>query len=234
MDRRKFLIGMGSLAAGSATMLGTSATTTFNLNDRQVGANVVTDSAGAVKLDDSTSGDIVTQNASGELEIDFANGSADGVNIGSVVDVGDYESPNGDGTAFRIVNQTTSTIDLEVDFVPNGDYNVENADGSVLRFGVQRNSFGTQLTDISDAVSADWSSPDDGDTVSSGDPVRIFDENESVSLGSDFDPDTDEGFAAGTQVFVAFQVDADQPGSSTDDNLSGVLDITATQPPTDT
>jgi len=224
MERRKFLIGMGSLAAGSATVLGTSATTTFNLNDRQVGANVVTDSTGAVKLSDSTNGDIVTENSGGELEIDFANGRADGVNIGSVVDVGDYTNPNnppGD-PAFRIYNQTTSDVDLELDFVPDNNYNVENTEGSALRFGVERNSFGELQTDISNTVSADWSSPSDGDTVSSGTPVKIFDLDE-----------TTDTFGPGSQVFVAFQVDADQPESSTNDNLSGTLDITATQPPAD-
>lgn len=205
--------------------MGTGATTTFNLNDRGVGANVVTDSNGAVKLDSSTpENDIVTQNSSGELEIDFANGGAGGVNIGSVVNVGNYNNPNrsenNDGDpAFRIVNQTTSDIDLEIDFVPGDNYNVENTDGSVLRFAVERNSFGALRTEISDTENAvnGWRS--DGSAVSPGSPVQIFDLDKTVDT-----------LGAGAQVFVALQVDADQDGSSTDDNLTGALNITATQP----
>jgi hypothetical protein len=58
-NRRKFLIGAGSVAAGGSALLGTAATTTFNLNDRKVSADVVTDSSGAVALSDEEPGDII-------------------------------------------------------------------------------------------------------------------------------------------------------------------------------
>ncbi len=39
-NRRKFLIGAASVVAGTSALFGTAATTTFNLNDRAVTANV--------------------------------------------------------------------------------------------------------------------------------------------------------------------------------------------------
>jgi hypothetical protein len=207
---------MGSLAAGSATMLGTSATTTFSLNDRGVGANVVADSNGAIRLADRTpENNIVTQNSSGELEIDFAKDNATGVNIGSVVEIGDVSDPSlgGGDPAFAIENQATADLDLEVVFEAGSNY---SSGGSELTFGVAYDGDPDILTDTI------------GSSVSSGDRVTIYDQDDTGS-GAFFSDSLSSGQRAG----FALRVDADKQGSSTSDNLSGTLDITATQPETD-
>ena len=216
MERRKFLIGAGSLAAGSATVLGTSATTTFNLNDRGVGANVVADSNGAIRLADRTpENNIVNQNSSGELEIDFAEGNAGGVNIGSVVTIGNLSNPKvgGGDPAFTIENQATANLDLEVVFEAGPNY---QSGGSELTFAVGYDGDPDILTDTI------------GSGVSSGGTVTIYDQDDTGS-GAFFNDALKPGQRAG----FALKVDADNSGSSTNDNLSGTLDITATQPETD-
>jgi hypothetical protein len=211
MERRKFLIGMGSLAAGSATVLGTSATTTFNLNDRGVGANVVADSNGAIRLADRTpENNIVNQNSSGELEIDFAESNAGGVNIGSVVEIGDVDNAKlgGGDPAFAIENQATANLDLEVVFEAGSNY---SSGGSELTFGVAYNGAGTTKETI-------------GSSITSGDTVTIYDQDVNGF---------DDALKPGQRAGFALRVDADNSGSSTSDNLSGTLDISATQPETD-
>jgi hypothetical protein len=203
-NRRKFLIGAGSVVAGASALFGTAATTTFNLNDRAVSANVVTDSSGAVALTDDEPGDIIKL-TSDELEIDFTEGGASGVNIGSVVNIGNFSNPNND-PAFTITNQTTAEVDLKVEF--KGDGFSANASGSTLKFALVDTDTSTQKTLTADANNV--AGPNDTESV------------EFLSSAS-------EGIASGENLDVAIDVNADNSGSGTGENLSGVLNITATQ-----
>ena len=207
---------MGSLAAGSATMLGTSATTTFNVNDRDVGANVVTDSNGAVRLASRTpENDIVKENSSGELEIDFTNGSSsstpDGVNVGSVVEIGNIKDPgiNGD-PAFVVENQSTADLDVKVDLEAGSSY---SSGGSQLKIVAVPDSQGSG--NQQEAVL--------NGTNSSGDVETIFDTDASNN------PDAFDPLGPGSRVGFAIKVDADRSGASTSDNLQADLEITGTQ-----
>jgi len=203
-NRRKFLIGAGSVAAGGSALFGTAATTTFNLNNRSVGANVVADSDGALKLTDGESqGDIINE-VDGKLEIDFAAGGGGGVNVGSVVEVGDPVDPTAD-PAFVVTNQTTGEIEIDFEFVASPNYEV-NTDGSELTFVFRDDDGSTQRTMVVNESSV----PNSGDT-------------ETASFGSGRE------LAAGGTIEVAIKVDADGDNSSTDEDLSGVLNITATQ-----
>lgn len=202
-NRRKFLIGAGTVAAGTTALLGTAATTTFSLNDRAVSANVVTDSDGAVALTDTEQGDIINY-TSDELEIDFAEGAgAEGVNVGSVVTVGDVVTPN-DDPAFTITNQTTDSVELEVAF--QGDGFSANDGGSSLKFVLLDTNTSTQKTLTADNT-----------TITSGT------DSESVTFSGA------EEVASGENLDVAIHVNADNGSSDTTENLSGVLNITATQ-----
>ena len=201
-NRRKFLIGAGSVAAGGSALFGTAATTTFNLNNRSVGANVVADSNGALKLtDEEEQGDIINE-VDDKLAIDFAAGDGGGVNVGSVVEVGDFTSPDND-QAFTITNQTTDEVDVVIEFKADSDYSAES-DGSKLEFRIEHNSTSKILK------------ADNGLTPDSTESVEFLDGG-GESLGD------------GETLDVAIRVDADNSDSSTSENLSGVLNITATQ-----
>lgn len=196
---------MGSLAAGSATALGTSATTTFDLDNKNVNANVVTDSSGAVALQDGEQGGIINHTGS-ELEIDFAEGSASGVGVGSRVDIGGPSSPS--DSAFTITNQTTSDLDIKFEFeaadssLSKFDTDFEaNENGSYLKFQIYNNDTKSNIRHQLEA------SHRTGGTVSQ----------------------TFEDVSSGGTIAVAVTLNADRPGSGTNENLSGVLNITATR-----
>ncbi|MYL68634.1 hypothetical protein [Halorubrum distributum] len=217
-NRRKFLIGLGAATAGSAAAFGTAASTTFNLNDRNVGANITTDSSGAVAFTDNSDGDIINQ-TNGEIEIDFAEGAGSGVNVGSTVTLGSdsffYGTPipSPKNNAFAITNQTTAPIELEIEFEAGEDFTA-NANGSEMIIG------------IDDGKGNGWADPEGvkpinvDSSLSSGDTVSVsYDPSEGTAP---------KKMPSGESVYAAILVDADNDGSSTEENLSGVLNITAT------
>ena len=131
MERRKFVIGLGALAAGSSAAVGTGAFTAAELSGRDVGVTVSDDSDGLVALR-AGSTEFVEQEG-GELGIDVSNEDA-GVNPNSKYQIGQIPSnladqpalggttPLSEGSnmheddhAFKIVNQSPSTQDIEVD-----------------------------------------------------------------------------------------------------------------------
>ena len=219
-NRRKFLIGAGSVAAGGSALFGTAATTTFNLNERGVNANVVTDSDGAVALTDTEQGDIINYTAAdgtlstGELEIDFTQGGAGGVNVGSVVNVGDFGNLNNtapNDAAFTITNQTTDAVDVNIEFVAGSKYDSLSG-GSEIKFQLAN-------TDNTDAEHILVVSEKEGVTKS----------GDSVSTSYFSTSGVGEPLLDGQNIDVAIQVNADTGSSNTGENLSGVLNITATQ-----
>ena len=133
MERRTFLIGIGSLAAGSAAAVGTGAFTT--LAERESTIDVVNDTGGLIGLYAGNS-ERVTINGDGVLEIDFTstNGGS-GVAIDSRYQIGgmwggDYNDYGGIGSqtdparpigsnpdaAFWAVNQDTTTQDVTLSY----------------------------------------------------------------------------------------------------------------------
>ena len=114
MERRKFVIGAGALATGSAAAVGTGAFSQMVSGERSVTAEVVNDSDAFVSLipfdpeeDDNGENGSYAGEDDGELYLEFANqgGSSsppvgDGVNPGS-----QYEFDN----VFRILNGGPNT-----------------------------------------------------------------------------------------------------------------------------
>ena len=144
MERRKFVIGLGALATGSAAAMGTGAFTAAEA-DRAVDVAVVNDAAGLLGIEAGLESDIVSGTNDGELEIAVPDDEgAGGLNDNSVYQLGEVaETPSelgpydgsawlsvgGDPTdefAFSIVNQDTTSHDvsLEADFpqVTGGTY----------------------------------------------------------------------------------------------------------------
>lgn len=75
MDRRKFVLGLGSIAAGGAAAMGTGAFSSATINDRSVEANVVTDDNALLRLDPSVSQHATLAN--GKLKVSIQDLSQD-------------------------------------------------------------------------------------------------------------------------------------------------------------
>ncbi|WP_380680544.1 hypothetical protein [Salinigranum sp. GCM10025319] len=212
VKRRKFVIGLGALVAGSGAALGTGASVSSTM-DRDANVDVVTDDVGLLALRDETSGDVVRQKNDGQLAIDFtANGNADGVNVDSRYQVGsfNYSTPgevdpiqaSGQSSvlndpAFTITNQDTVERDVTL---------VYNLDGSVG---------GSQIYFQSQHESGSWQHHVRGPS------------------GRRQSPNT-HTLAPGETLAVSFQVDTGDgnPGfANTDgtpaDDLSGTLDVSS-------
>ena len=127
MERRKFMIGVGSLAAGGAAATGTGAFTTASVQDRTVNVEIDSDSGSQVAL---IAGDApgIQETTEGELKLDLTGPNDEGVNSNSVYVWGDNpdgDAPHGEDPsyetafAFKIVNQGRrdySTVGLTYEF----------------------------------------------------------------------------------------------------------------------
>ncbi|QLD86563.1 hypothetical protein HWV23_12765 [Natronomonas halophila] len=104
MERRKFLIGMGSLAAGSAAVMGTGAFESVQA-ERAVNVNVEGDAGAYLRLDANDDSEFVNNNS--PLSFDFSQslqGGGSGVNNN-----GTTESRPG----FTMENQFENTMHIE-------------------------------------------------------------------------------------------------------------------------
>lgn len=125
--------------------VGTSAFTTAEV-DRQANVDVVADDAGLLGLTDGNSGNLVYQNSSDQLAIDFTNGSADGANTDAKFVLGDPENP-GSSQAFIITNNDAESHTIEATYNANTDdaQNAENLkfeiyDGGSLKTTIKASS----------------------------------------------------------------------------------------------
>jgi len=98
MDRRKFLVGMGSLAAGGAAVMGTGAFDRVTAG-RAVNVNVVGDAGAHLKLDPISK--YASQNSDGELELNF----------GKINPNSDYEFYD----VFRVTNNGDKPVGIFID-----------------------------------------------------------------------------------------------------------------------
>jgi len=101
MDRRKFLIGAGSLAAGGAAAMGSGAFTTAEA-DRTVDINVAADSNGFVEIQ-ALNDTYASGTGDGELELDFNSDSGLGIFDGDAQGVNPNATFNFD-EVFRVAN----------------------------------------------------------------------------------------------------------------------------------
>jgi hypothetical protein len=222
MNRRAYIAGFGSLAAGVA-VLGTAATTTFSANDRTSSVNIVADNPeGAIGFDiQNTNSEVINETGddSGQVEIDLgeASGTSEigdtgatgsGVNVGSVVNVGtiDAGTPANSEPSLKIINQTSSdNVEFTFDF-----HNVSGtglgSSGLNLSFEFQ-DPAGNVEQAVIDATS-------DAPTITSGDGSGSTGALNNLDAGQVYD--------------FALTVDAD--GATTSANISLDLDIIAVTP----
>lgn len=137
----------------SAT-LGASAYTSGSIS-RTASVNVVSDDVGLIALADGTSGDLVYQDTTGQLAIDFTQGGAAGVNTDATFKLGDTADPV-NKSAFSVTNQDATAHDLTVaytgagatgDATNNIEFQVYNSTGSQVAT-VSEESTSATLTGI--------------------------------------------------------------------------------------
>ena len=109
MNRRDLLIGLGTAAAGTSAIMGTSAFTTVS-SPRQVTIRVSEDSEALVGLD-AGDPDVVRQNDGGELEITTDDFGA--FNEDATVEIGNIDDPS-DTPAFTVTNNFDIGDDVDV------------------------------------------------------------------------------------------------------------------------
>jgi hypothetical protein len=176
MERRKFVVGLGALASGSAAAVGTGAFTSVNA-ERSVDVEVAGDANAYLGLEpvSSSPNSAYVQVNSGEVSFDFSDSndnlnnatSGAGFNPDAVTDVEDL---------LRVTNQGTQDVDFSVDL---SGLNTGNADVTLST---------DELAGESDLVA-------NSITISPGESIILDLEVDTIGQG----PAT----ASGTVTFVA-------------------------------
>lgn len=105
MQRRKFVIGLGSLAAGTAAAMGTGAFSSVDA-DRSMTVNVVGDQAAYLKLEGQSP--YASQGTDGTLDIDFGPNGQGGQGLNNNAD-SEFTD------VFQIQNQGTKEVKVWID-----------------------------------------------------------------------------------------------------------------------
>ena len=142
MERRKFLIGTGALAAGGAAAIGSGAFSTAE-SERTIDVNVAADSDGFVEIK-ALDENYASGTDDGQLELNFNedsglgifDGDAQGLNPDSVFNFPEvFQIANISGTGdARVVIEATGLEDLEsLELTANGSEALDIGGGTSLR-----------------------------------------------------------------------------------------------------
>ncbi|WP_299334674.1 hypothetical protein [Haloplanus sp.] len=257
MDRRKFLVGLGSLAAGGAAASGTGAFTAATMS-RSANVAVVNDSNALVAMEPGGArglGDRVSLDGNGELAIDIVgSGSGAGVNDQSKYQLGAMnDDAQGDAVAFESIfdsDTNPAAAGSGEPFVVTGSGGVDqsafvisNNSGQTidLEVGLELNrntepgTASVFLQGKATAISADRG------TTGTNDPSQLDGATDTTQLTLSDNPsaqqalsfnngnDPDEAIPAGEQVYVSFQVDATEADTSGEAPLPGSLVVNANE-----
>ena len=129
MERRKFVVGLGALASGSAAAVGTGAFTSVTA-DRQVDVQVAGDASAYLGLKDSGDANDAYFDTSGDEHfVDFADSGHGGSGV----------NPNADTVAesvFKITNQGTQSVEIDLSTSASNLTVQDNGDISAPSSGV--------------------------------------------------------------------------------------------------
>ena len=199
MERRKFVVGLGALATGSAAATGTGAFTSATVNGREADIAVTNDSNGQIGLHANDDISHVYENGDGELSIDLSQGTGDGVNTNSQFSIG---GNNTFPPAFTAINQSPDDVTITVKFELDNPDDAGDSSVQVIAVG-----------DYSDSNKG----PNGGTADSDNASVTHSTADSSLSNGS-------EGLAGPSEgLRIALIINADDDG----DDLSGTFTITA-------
>ncbi|WP_152418666.1 DUF1102 domain-containing protein [Halorubrum distributum] len=117
MERRKFVVGLGALASGSAAAVGTGAFTSVTA-DRQVDVEVAGDASAYLGIDGTGSSNSSTfvDTSGGEVSFDFSSSNTNSVDSGG--NVGNGFNPNSVtviDSLLQVANQGTQSVEFYAD-----------------------------------------------------------------------------------------------------------------------
>ncbi|MDB2275161.1 hypothetical protein PM022_11510 [Halorubrum ezzemoulense] len=211
IQRRKFLVGVGSLAAGGAAATGTGAFTSATLADRSVSVSVNDDASSQIALVANPNlPDITQQN--GELNLDLSGDSGEGANIDSRYSWGDPSDLSANW-AFRITNNDQSGQDYAAkatyEFNGSNRDSVDDGNESFIKF--------TMNNDFGDPISQPF--PDQGGNGARNNDAPL------TGPGSYNGSDIAENrkLESGETWYFAVTVDTTGADADQSDNLSGSL-----------
>ena len=210
VKRRKFLIGIGALAAGSGAAMGTGAFSSASISDRSVSVQIEDDENSQIALVPGDDPDI-NISESGEIHLDLTGGDDEGVNINSRYTWGDPDDP-ASNHAFKLVNNDDSGESYAMKmnyYFKNTDWIQGNGNGqSYIRFEVYDTG--------------------DGPTGQSAENYPHQSYNKDYSLGGptgDNSPTGNYRFNSGEEYYVVVTVDTTGANASTADDLSGTANF---------
>ena len=131
MERRKFVIGMGALASGSAAAVGTGALSTATVEGRTVDVNVAADSSGFVEIAPEND-TYAEENENGQLELTFDDdsdggviaGDAQGLNPNSTYNFSEVFSVRnafGNGDLYFVIEKDGFDVDITLEASGEGN-----------------------------------------------------------------------------------------------------------------
>lgn len=149
---------------------------------RDTNIDVVSDTNGYIALEDKLSGDVVREDSTGELTIDFTTGSAQGVNVDSIYELGTpgWSDNSTDEQAFNITNHDSVTRTINLNYTI-GTAPGDGAGHNATEFQVYDSS-GTSLATISEDDTGASFSLTSGETVA---VVVIVDSTDGAITQSD-------------------------------------------------
>jgi hypothetical protein len=209
MERRKFMIGVGSLAAGGAAATGTGAFTTASA-ERTVTVDVNGDQNSIISLIPNDDLSDISVNNDGELELDLSGASDEGVNINSKYTWGDPSDPS-NKFAFAITNNDEQ------------DY-----DNLVLQYELKNDDWFEKYGDTKSVIRFKAFGP--GDPVLGGGRFKTWSSLEAPTNSGNDVSGADASFNSGDTVYIIVEVDTTAPAASINDDLTGTLTINVEGP----
>ena len=212
MNRRKFIATLGAATAGTSAAAGTGAFTTVSAN-RSVSVQVASDSNAFLGLVPGNTGLVTESGGTLQINLDGTGTAAEGVNFNAVTQIGSHENPE-DDHAFKIVNRGTQSLMLKLNhyFTDTEWIGGKGSEQSFIQY---------TLVDT------------DGRRSAQAFPNTVRTRKEK-SLGMPFgtsfgSSNYDRRFNVGEEFFVIITIDTTGAMASLDDNLSGIVEISADQ-----
>lgn len=146
MERRKFVLGLGSLAAGGAAAMGTGAFS-VDAQNRSFSADVVGDANAYLALDGSNSPYAQTSGSKLQISLDGNGNGGSGLNRDSVTTI---------DKLFQVRNQGTGPVDVSI--------SLDDFSGQISPYFQQDRSVGSVRLSVGESVwvGAEIDVPDSG------------------------------------------------------------------------
>ncbi len=223
MQRRNFILGLGTATAGGSALLGSGAFTSVSA-DRDISVNVAGDNSAFLrmtpvvhKIEESDPATVYEND--GQLTVDVTQGGAQGVNVNALTWIG---TPN-----FRDQSSWVDEDDDNIEWIddhrytPRAAFGIENRGTQEYELTFEYEFAGNPGDSTIEFHIYDGAAPEfDDDFPRVYEPSLTGTEPATVPAG-----DGDGSFGLGKRIFASIKIDTTE--GSVDDDLSGTLTITA-------